>query len=595
MLVMEAAREGTLDQGSDRATSACGRVSTTAPWQPTPRYRSPHPRSPLPSPRSRCWACRSRSRTTSARSTGSTQTVERRAKGYICVAAVHTVMASQEDTAAARGRARLEPHGPRRPAARVGDEPARPQPPEPRLRARPVRARLRARRRRPGAAILPLRRPRGGARAAARRAPAPLPRPAARRRPPRAVPRAQHRRGRPRSPPSSTPPARTSSGSASASRCRRSGWRAMRERLDAPVLVGVGAAFDFHAGAQAPGARRPAAARARVGVPARPGAAAPVAALPALQPALRARVRAPICATPACPPLDVSGALTVRRTLVAVLACCLAVLAAAPAQRRRRRRRPVDRGPGRRRHAPLRPRHRRRAVDPQLERHELVGLGLARRPAHLRPVGDRAPRRRLRRLRRAASTTRYYHKVFTPAGGWSDWASLRRAASSPAPGATYRQGTRRGRRRRRRRSTTSSTTATGRPGSGWSAWGALGGAHERPAERHLAGAEHPRHLRARHRQPALPEVLDLVDRLERLHPARRRADLRRRGDGVGRQPPRHLRPRRRQRRSTIKSWTSRRQLGRLGAASAAPRAPAPARPRPAPAAWRSSPASASSS
>ena len=42
--------------------------------------------------------------------------------------------------------------------------------------------------------------------------------------------------------------ARTSCGSASASPSRRSGWPQMRERLDAPVLVGVGAAFDFHAG-----------------------------------------------------------------------------------------------------------------------------------------------------------------------------------------------------------------------------------------------------------------------------------------------------------------------------------------------------------
>ena len=47
---------------------------------------------------------------------------------------------------------------------------------------------------------------------------------------------------------------------------------------------------------QAPGARQPPAARARVGLPARAGAAPPVAALSPLQPALRDRVRAPICA-----------------------------------------------------------------------------------------------------------------------------------------------------------------------------------------------------------------------------------------------------------------------------------------------------------
>ena len=68
----------------------------------------------------------------------------------------------------------------------------------------------------------------------------------------------------------------------------------MRDRLSAPVLIGVGAAFDFHAGHRRPGARRAAAGRARVGVPAQPGAAPPVAALPALQPALRDRLRAAV-------------------------------------------------------------------------------------------------------------------------------------------------------------------------------------------------------------------------------------------------------------------------------------------------------------
>ena len=63
---------------------------------------------------------------------------------------------------------------------------------------------------------------------------------------------------------------------------------AMRDRLDAPVLVGVGAAFDFHAGLvpQAPPWMQ------QLGlewaVPPGAGAAPAVAALPALQPALRA-------------------------------------------------------------------------------------------------------------------------------------------------------------------------------------------------------------------------------------------------------------------------------------------------------------------
>ena len=89
--------------------------------------------------------------------------VAARQRAYICVAAVHTVMESQEDPELRAGRARLRLHRPRRPAARVGDEPARPQPLEPRLRARPDGARLRARRpHRP--ALLPLRRARVGAR-----------------------------------------------------------------------------------------------------------------------------------------------------------------------------------------------------------------------------------------------------------------------------------------------------------------------------------------------------------------------------------------------------------------------------------------------
>ena len=84
-------------------------------------------------------------------------------------------------------------------------------------------------------------------------------------------------------------------------------WMArMRDRLDAPVLIGVGAAFDFHAGSHPAGARRAAALRARVGVPPRAGAAAAVAALPALQPALRGGLRAPVRAPRALAPLYVS-------------------------------------------------------------------------------------------------------------------------------------------------------------------------------------------------------------------------------------------------------------------------------------------------
>ena len=77
-------------------------------------------------------------------------------------------------------------------------------------------------------------------------------------------------------------------------------WMArMRDRLDAPVLIGVGAAFDFHAGLvpQAPPAMQ------RLGLEwlfrLRAGAAPPVAALPALQPAVRAGLRAPVLPAPA--------------------------------------------------------------------------------------------------------------------------------------------------------------------------------------------------------------------------------------------------------------------------------------------------------
>ena len=90
-------------------------------------------------------------------------------------------------------------------------------------------------------------------------------------------------------------------------------WMArMRERLDAPVLIGVGAAFDFHAGLvpQAPAA--PAAAGARMALPPRPGAPPVVAALPALQPALRARLRPPV--RPA--PQAASRALTGRAPIL---------------------------------------------------------------------------------------------------------------------------------------------------------------------------------------------------------------------------------------------------------------------------------------
>ena len=72
-------------------------------------------------------------------------------------------------------------------------------------------------------------------------------------------------------------------------------WMAhMRDRLDVPVMCGVGAAFDFHAGPHPDGAPLDAGPRARVGLPDLPGAGPSAPALPLLQPALRALVRAPV-------------------------------------------------------------------------------------------------------------------------------------------------------------------------------------------------------------------------------------------------------------------------------------------------------------
>ena len=68
---------------------------------------------------------------------------------------------------------------------------------------------------------------------------------------------------------------------------------AMRPHLEAPVLVGVGAAFDFHAGLvpQAPARLQKAGLEWAYRLD--PGAAPAVAALPALQPPFRRRLRAP--------------------------------------------------------------------------------------------------------------------------------------------------------------------------------------------------------------------------------------------------------------------------------------------------------------
>ena len=68
---------------------------------------------------------------------------------------------------------------------------------------------------------------------------------------------------------------------------------ALRPSLEAPVLIGVGAAFDFHAGLVPQAPPLAAARRARMGLPSRPRTAAAVAPLLALQPSFRGRFRAP--------------------------------------------------------------------------------------------------------------------------------------------------------------------------------------------------------------------------------------------------------------------------------------------------------------
>ena len=149
------------------------------------------------------------------------------------------------------------------------------------------------------------------------------------------------------------------------------------------------------------------------------------------------------------------------------------------------------------------------------------------------------------------------------------------AASSPRPRRDVPPG-QRADRRRRHRPDQQLYHKTWEPGIGLVGMDPARLLRRGAPEHHLTGPRHARRLHPRHRQPALPEVLDPVNRLERVHRARRRAVLRRRGDGVGRQPPRRLRPRPR-RRVYDRSWTSPGGLAawaRLAGGSA----PAPARP-----------------
>ena len=291
----------------------------------------------------------------------------------------------------------------------------------------------------------------------------------------------------------------------------------MRDRLDAPVLIGVGAAFDFHAGLVPQAPDRAAAARARVGVPARAGAAPAVAALPALQPALRDRLPAPVPATPAGAAGRETGA------------------GGDP------RRRAARRGSGPCRRLRRQPAPRRRAAPGDMvvvargadgaiyERHLAAGAWTPWRSiggqAIVRPGG-----RRVRdgdpRVRRSAPTSPCTRTCSATAPGPAG----RSLGGGGVLGALGDQPARHEhpRPRDQRAPTTRSTTASSSPGAGWSGWGSLGGgAHER-AGAQLAGPGRAQRVRARDRRPALPALVDrdrVVGQLARpgRRPARRPA------------------------------------------------------------------------
>ncbi len=202
-------------------------------------------------------------------------------------------MACAEDPALRAAVPRRELHGARRPAARLGAQRARPPAPRPRLRPRPHVEGVRARGRGPATRMYlhgGRNEPEALAGLARKLRLAP-PRPADRRRLDAALRRVLRRGARRASRPRSTRK-RPDVVWVGLGVPRQEKWmQRMRPRLEAPVLVGVGAAFDFHAGLVPAGARLDAALRAGVALPPRPRAAPALAALSALQPPLRDRLR----------------------------------------------------------------------------------------------------------------------------------------------------------------------------------------------------------------------------------------------------------------------------------------------------------------
>ena len=218
---------------------------------------------------------------------------DRRHRGWVCAAAVHSVMVARSDPGMREALTRRRDHRARRHADRVGGQRPGRGPAQPRIRPRADAPSPRplGRARPPRVA---LRRPRPGRARAARPHPAPE------------APRHQDRgrllarpsgrcptRRTPPWPSRSTTPAPTWCGWASACPSRRSGWCACASAWT-PGAVRRGRRLRLPRRPRVPGAALDAGARAGVDLPHRAGAQAPAAALPGDQPELHAQLRAPV-------------------------------------------------------------------------------------------------------------------------------------------------------------------------------------------------------------------------------------------------------------------------------------------------------------
>ena len=297
----------------------------------------------------------------------------------------------------------------------------------------------------------------------------------------------------------------------------------MRDRLDAPVLIGVGAAFDFHAGLipQAPPLMQ------RCGLEwlyrLAPGAAPAVAALPALQPALRAGLRAPVLRgtrtlSGRALPSDADDAKD-RARLAHRRRAARGCARAAPRARRRLRRQPRDRlaragddagcSPARadgailerhwpatgwtrldvaRRRRDLRPGRRRRtaarstsssaartarSTRTRFRRRQLAAAG-ARSAAYATPRRRRPPAAAAAYLDLVVrgGDNQIYHQSYVPGAGWSGCGRDRR---HPDHGAGDQLAARRDPQHLGRAAPTARCTRSPGPARGWTDWSTLGG------------------------------------------------------------------------------------------------------------------------